>query len=236
MAAIAITESDLQDAIHASYEGNSSTPSSTSDDYLTRRILMNSAINRWENNLGTMWNELWTNTTLTSTGATLTISTGVSTYAAPTMFKFPGGWVKIYNGTTLHKTYRVIKPEQAQKYQSEEYAYFRGDSANGHTLVLNPAPGADMNGFTITYDFYKKATAMANTTDTPEMSDPYYIVWMVVSELYKADNNINLYQSALSEAEERLKQMAFLNTTYAHYQDMGIEDNQTINSGSGFGL
>lgn len=237
MALIGLTESDLQDQIHTLYENDSSTPASTDADYTIRRNLINTAINRWENDMGYLWNELWTNTTLYSTGAVLTITSGTATYATPDNFRFPGGYVRIYNGTDLVKKLRVVKPEEAQKFSATtDYAYFRGDPGNGYTLVLNPAPGTDLNGYTITYDFYKRATAMSDTTDTPEMSDPYYIVWSVVAELNKADNNIALYESALNEAETRLKQMEVLNTMQPHYQDYGLDDNQVINSNAGFGV
>lgn len=237
MATIPVTESDLQDIIHTLYENDNATPASTDDDYLIRRNLMNVMVNRWENNMGTLWNELWTNTSVTSTGATLTIATADSTYAAPTAFMFPGGYVKVLNADgTIAKTYMVIKPEEVQKYsQSEAFAYFRGDNSGGYTLVLNPAPTSELNGLTLNYDYYKRATAFTATTSKSEMSDPFYIVHGVVAELHKADNNLALYDSSLAEAEDRLKQMVMRNTMYGHYQDMGIEDNQYINMGSTFG-
>lgn len=237
MATIGLTEQSIQDQIHTLYENDPDTPATTDDDYLIRRNLINVAINRWENDMGYLWNELWTNTTIYNTGAVLTIVAGTATYATPDNFRFPGGYVSIYNGTDLVKKLRVVKPEEAQKFDSEtEYAYFRGDTANGHTLVLNPAPTSDMNGYTIRYDYYKRATAMADADDTPEMSDPYFIVWNVVAELNKADNNIALYEAALGEAETRLKQMEVLNTMQPHYQDYGLDDNQVINSNAGFGI
>lgn len=237
MALIGRTEADLQEAIHAIYESDADTPDSTDDDYTIRRSLINVAINRWENDKGIFWGELWTNTGLDGAGGTLTVATSDSTYAAPTNFRFPGGYVKIYNGSTLHKTYRVVKPEQAQTFSdSAEYAYFTGSPSSGFTLNLNPAPSSTINGMTIKYDYYKYASKMSATTNTPEMSDPYYIVWSVVAELNKADNNIPLYESAIAEAEERLKQMEVQNMMYANYQDWGLEDQHYINTGGIMGV
>ena len=102
MATIGLTESDLQDAIHVLYENDPTTPASTDDDYTIRRRLINIMINRWENNMGTLWNELWTNTSVVSTGATLTIAASTKTYAAPTAFLFPGGFVKVVDGTDVY--------------------------------------------------------------------------------------------------------------------------------------
>lgn len=238
MATIPLTESDLQDAIHTLYENDPDTPASTDDDYLIRRRLMNVMVNRWENNMGTLWNELWTNTSVVSIGATLTIVTNTTTYAAPTSFLFPGGFVKVLNSDgTVHKIYPVIKPEQAQSMSSaDEYCYFRGDTNSGYTLVMNPAPNSDLNGKTLNYDYYKRATAFTGTTVTPEMSDPYYIVHGVVAELHKADNNLSLYDSSLAEAEDRLKQMVMRNAMFGHYQDFGLEDQQSVNRGDRLGI
>jgi len=235
MAAIGLTESDLQDAIHTLYETDATTPASTDDDYIIRRRLINVAINRWENNMGTIWNELWTNTSVVSTGATLTIATDDTTYNAPTSFLFPGGFVKIMDGTNTHQTIPVIKPEEAQIYTTTQAAYFTGNPKDGYVLNLTQKPQSNINGFTLKYDYYKRAEAMDATTDIPEMADPYYIVYAVVSELHKGDNNITLYQAALQEAEERLRQMVMKNTMYANYQDHGLQDQQYINTGGTFG-
>lgn len=235
MATIGLTESDLQDAIHTLYENDPNTPASTDDDYILRRRLINIAINRWENNMGTLWNELWTNTSVVSTGATLTIATNDTTYNAPTSFLFPGGYVRIMDGTDIHQTIPVIKPEEAQTYTSTQAAYFTGSPSAGYTLNLTQKPGSDINGFTLKYDYYKRAEAMDATTDIPEMADPYYIVYAAVSELHKGDNNLALYQATLAEAEERLKQMVVKNTLYANYQDHGMPDQQFVNTGGVFG-
>ena len=234
MAAIGLTESDLQDSIHTLYEADATTPASTDDDYTIRRRLINVMINRWENNMGTLWNELWTNTAVVSTGATLTIAAGDTTYAAPTSFLFPGGFVLIMDGTDQIAKIPVIKPEEAQ-ISTTQAAYFRGNTSQGYTLVLTQDPAVDWVGKTLKYDYYKRAEAMAATTDTPEMADPYYIVYAVVAELHRGDNNLPLYEAALTEAEERLKQMVMKNTMYTNYQDYGLQDQQFITSGGAFG-
>lgn len=232
---IGITESDLQDSIHTLYEADATTPASTDDDYIIRRRLINVAINRWENNMGTLWNELWTNTSIVSTGATLTIATDDTTYNAPTSFLFPGGYVLIMDGTTEYSRIPVIKPEEAQIYKDVQAAYFTGSPSTGYVLNLTQKPQSNINGFTLKYDYYKRAEAMDATTDIPEMSDPYYIVYSVVAELHKGDNNITLYQASLQEAEERLRQMVMKNTMYASFQDHGLQDQQYINTGGAFG-
>lgn len=235
MATIGLTEQDLQDAIHVLYENDPTTPASTDDDYIIRRRLINIMINRWENNMGTLWNELWTNTDIVSTGATLTIASGDTTYNAPTAFLFPGGFVFIMdNGQQLARI-PVIKPEEAQVYKNTQAAYFTGNPSSGYVLNLTLEPGDEWVGKTFKYDYYKRAEAMANTSDTPEMADPYYIVYAVVAELHRGDNNLPLYEAALVEAEERLKQMVTKNTMYANYQDYGMDDQQFITSGGAFG-
>jgi hypothetical protein len=235
MPTIGITEADLQDAIHTIYEVDSTTPAVTDDDYIIRRRLINVMINRWENNMGTLWNELWTNTDRVSTGANLTIVAGDTTYNAPTAFLFPGGFVEIIDSNNAKQRIPVIKPEEAQVYQNNQAAYFTGNPSSGYVLNLTVAPDANTAGKTLRYDYYKRAEAVDNTTDVPEMADSYYIVYGVVAELYKGDNNIVLYESALQEAEERLRQMVMKNTMYANYQDYGLQDQQFITSGGAFG-
>jgi len=234
MAAIGLTESDLQDSIHTLYEADATTPASTDDDYTIRRRLINVMINRWEHNMGTLWNELWTNTSIISTGATLTIGASTKTYAAPTSFLFPGGFIFIMDGSDIFAKIPVVKPEEAQ-ISTSQAAYFTGNTSSGYTLRLTEDPADDWVGKTLKYDYYKRAEAMAATTDIPEMADPYYIVYAVVAELHRGDNNLSLYESALTEAEERLKQMVMKNTMYTNYQDYGLQDQQFITTGGAFG-
>lgn len=219
MALVTYTEEDLQAAIHAEYEGDADTPNSSDDEYLYRRVLMNTAVNRWENNLGTLWNELWTDTVQDATGATVTLATGTADYACPTNFRFPGGYVFIMDGTARLKTLPVIKPEDAQSLSTGgEYAHFKGNYNSGHEVVVPAGIAETYNGKTLKYDFYKRATKFDSTDDVPEMGDPYYIVHSVVATLYKSDNNTAFYTAHLRDAEDRLRQMTVMNMQQGHFQ------------------
>lgn len=225
MALVGYTEADLQNFIHSMYEGDTDTPDSTDDDYLYRRRLLNLGINRWENDKGILWNELWANTS--GSDATTTVADGTTDYGAPSDIRFPGGYVKILDsdGGTL-KRLTVVKPEQIQQYPSDtsEICYFRGSNADGFTLVISSGIAETYNGKTLGYDYYKRATALSSTSAAPEMSDPMFLVYGAVAELYKQDNNVAFYTAHLREAEERLKQMEVVNMMNTHYQGIENED------------
>lgn len=225
MALIEYTESLLQAAIHSHYEGDNDTPDSDDDDYLYRRVLLNSYINRWENDKGTLWNELWTNTTSDSTSADLSIATGDTEYEVPSNFRFPGGYVRVYDGTTEKAVLRVVKPEQWQQYLDSigGLCYFRGSGAS-KKLIISSDNATAYNGYTLSYDFYKRATKLDSTDDVPEMSDPYYLVHAVVADLFKQDQLISQQTYHAAEAEERLKQMEIQNQMDSHYQGIFNED------------
>lgn len=225
MALVSYTEADLQEAIHAIYEGDNDTPDSADDEYLYRRILMNVAVNRWENDKGVLWNELWTDTATDSTGADLSISSGDTVYETPTNFRFPGGFVKIMDGTSSIQTIALLKPEQAQNIEAGvNFVYVKGNYKDGHKIVLPSGVASTYDGKTLKYDFYKRATKFDSTDDVPEMADPMYIVHNVCAELFKSDNNVTLYTAHQNEAEERLKQMEILNMQNTHYQGLESED------------
>lgn len=221
MALVSYTEADLQGFCHAIYEGDNDTPTTTDDEYLYRRTLMNVAVNRWENDKGQLWNELWTDTDNDSTGADLGISTADTEYETPDNFRFMGGYLLITDsGGGVLKKLPVIKPEQAQSLATgEEFAYVKGNYKDGHKLVIPSGIATDYNGKNLKYDFYKRATKFAAAADESEMSDPMYVVHSVCAELFKSDNNLSLYTSHLREAEERLRQMEILNMMDAPLQE-----------------
>lgn len=215
-----MTEEQIQQHIHSLYEGDADYPQEDDDDYVYRRTLINGAINRWQNDKGVLWNELFTDTIATPAGSTLTVSSGTTQYNTPSAFLFAGGYVKIDNTTLL-----VVKPEQSQHYpQDPSIAYFLGNPKDGYKLVIPEAVAANHNGATIFYPFYKTASLVADKEDKLEMSDPFFAVHYVVADLYKQDNNSSQQNHHLIQAEERLSQMEIKNQMDSHYQGLSLED------------
>ena len=218
------------------YRAEADTPASTDDEYTVALMLSREAITRWSNYDGTYWKELFT--TLQSSTQVLpalvtTVSTGVSTYTAPTDMREAGGFVKLLdaNGNTV-QSYPIIEVEQAQfKGDSSTYCYFTGDPNNGFVLHLNPAPGASLNGLAIDYVYYKKPTYFTTGTDLPEMADPMFIVHRMLANRFRVSRN-PYYSSAKIDAEDCLRTMQADNISGNWSDPWKLQDS----SGSVWGL
>lgn len=216
------TEQELQQAIAALFDSTAEIPAASDDDYRTRRVLMNVAVNRWENTVGILWNELWEQAEISSDGS--------DDYDCPATFKFPASVVKTYNGNLLRQEYKIIFPHQIQDQDGGPYAYFTGSPASGKRVHLYPAPE---DGDTIKFDYYRYATTFSGESTQTEMSDPYYVVHSVVAELHKADRYQAGYTTSLQEAEERIRQMEIRNTMTTWGQEDPID---TLTDGMAFGM
>lgn len=228
-----MTFDDIFTAFYTQYRAEKDVPASTDDEYTIALRLANEAIRRWENYDGTYWNELFTTAQTGSTGATLTVATGTKTYAAPTAMREAGGFVRIIDLTTGNtlRHYNIIQPPEAQFLNdSAVCAYFTGNPASGFTLHLNPAPDAAVNGKSLDYVYYKKATEFATGTDKTEMKEPYFIVHRVLANRFRASRN-PYYTSALRDAEDALKTMQTDNNSGNWADPWKVPDN----SGAAFG-
>lgn len=228
-----MTESDIQDAIHTMYEGDTDTPTSTDDDYLSRRTLIDAGINRWEQYEGTQWNELRVKLTDAADGDKTT-SDGTLVYDCPTNFVFPGGYVRLNIGTT-YQYYQVVPYEKIQLYDNNDkkICYFSGNPQDGYDLTFLDDPDG---AYTISYEYYKSADTISATTTVPEMSDPYFLVYFVVSRLLQQDNRPQLAREYFTEAEARLQQMKVKNMTTAHWQGNTLMDRDFDQGIGGFGV
>lgn len=193
------------------YRTEAQTPASSDDEYVIFTGLANEAINRWANYDNTFWKEL--NSTLQTDGSgALTLQSGVTSYAAPTNMRVAGGYIRVFDSTgTTKRRIKIIEPQDVQ-WQSDlgHYAYFTGDPNNGFTLHINPAPDSTMNGLSMDYLYYKTPTLLAGGSDTPEMSQPYFIVHRALANRFRGSRN-PFYAAAKSDAEDTLKTMKMEN-------------------------
>jgi hypothetical protein len=220
----------LQDAIHVKYEGNSSTPASTDDDWTVRLRLINDWINRWENLDGSLWRELWATASLgTVSGTTLSL---------PADYKFGGGFVKFVSGSVT-TYYPIIDPNDAQVHTSgSAYGYITG-KPGAYTLTIAPTPasGDNIYGATATMPYYKYATALSSASDVTECPDPYFLVHGVIADLRYLDNDGAGYRLAFQQAESRLGQMKVRNEMVPDWQDERIPERyNTVTSGGIMGI
>lgn len=232
MAQIApMTLDDIQHAIHLMYEGNVDYVASGDEDYSVRQGLINNWINRWANVEGMLWNELWKTTTANQ----YTFNSSTTSYNLPADFKFLGGFVRItpVGGGTPFKV-RVYPPDQVQIVDSNApYAYVTGIPGS-YVLNLNGIP-ATYSGGAMNFDYYKLPLRLDNTTDIPEIPDPYFLVYGVTSQLHLNTRNNSGYTVNKTEAETRLSQMMERNMLQPSYQDNTMEDVNYELFGSGLG-
>ena len=202
---------DIFSQYYTLYRGEADVPASTDDEYTIALALSKEAITRWANYDGTYWKELFTtlqSSTQVSPTLVTTVTTGDSTYTAPTDMREAGGFIRLKDsdGYTVH-SYPIIEPEQTQfRSDTATYAYFTGDPNNGFVLHLNPAPDASLNGLDIDYTYYKKPTYFTTGTEKTEMADPMFIVHRMLANRFRVSRN-PYYSSAKIDAEDCLKTM-----------------------------
>lgn len=206
------------------YNGSSTPPSSGEEDYVVWTDLLNMGISLWEHEEGVLWRELFVKLADAPDGTKTT--NGTNSYTCPTLFAFPNS-AFVWLGTGTNKTpYKVIKQEDIQLHENNggNWCYFLMDTTP--TLEFNPNLTID-TGSTISYNYYKKATALATGTDTFEMADPMFAVYYALSELKKEEGDT----SALTIATQKLDAMVTRNEMVAEFQ----EDNTFNPTETGFG-
>lgn len=210
---MSMTFSDVFTAYYSLFRADSDVPTSGDDEYTVGMRLANEAINYWSNYDGTYWKELYTTNQTDGSGAQ-SIVTGQVTYSGPTNFREAGGFVKILNsGGVEVQRYPIINPEEVQfKGDYTDYCFFTGDSKNGYTLHINPAPTANLNGMDIEYVYYKNPTEFTTGTDKTEMANPYFIVHRMLAMQFRAARN-PYYSSALKDSENTIRTMQLDNNS-----------------------
>lgn len=207
MAAIVTTVNDAIDYINTLYESDDTPPTSGDADFSVWLALLNISVNIWEQEEGVLWRELFVKLSSAADGSKTTLANTTS-YACPTNFVFPAsGYVWLGSGTSK-VAYKVIPIEEVQAYEndSSHWCYFvQGASP---TLELNPNLASTMPAsYTISYNYYKKATKLTSGTSAFEMSDPMFAVYYAVSELKKDEGDT----SALVVATQKLEAMRVKN-------------------------
>lgn len=219
-------------AYYTQYRNESPVPSSSDEEYLVAIELANEAIKEWAAYDGTYWKELWTTHQTDGTGDQ-TIVTGTRTYAVSTNFREAGGFIRLEDTGTTKRRVPIVDPQEAQfKGDESHYAYFTGDPNNGFTLHINPAPDADINGYDIEFDFYKKPTMfVSGGAETTEVGNPYFVVHRMLANRFRASRNWSGYQTAKRDADNALRIMQADNNSGSWANPWKLADR----SGSTFG-
>lgn len=228
-----MTLQDILDEIYVAVD-NDPTNSTTADDEQTSRIrLCNMAIKNWESQ-DVMWNVLWATYTH---GSTVSASTTYTISA--TDYRFAGSYMKFtLNGADNYL--EIVKPEEAFKYalSGSQAVYITGNNKDGYTinLTFTPASGDNYYGATMSFNYYKSATKLSATSDTPEMYDPEYIVNFVAYRKNLYNGRANVAQDYLAAAQACMDNMRIRNEMRVHYGSREIEDLDLIRTNSSLGI
>lgn len=217
MAKVITNLTDAISQLNYLYEGDSTAPASGEEDYTVWMGLMNTAINIWENEEGVRWKELFTSRANDSSGGVATTTAGTYSYATPTAFRYPASGY-VWTGSGDNKTaFKVIKQEDVQLYEnsSGNWCYFLMDTSP--TLEFNPNCTL-RTGDTISYNYYKNATALASGSSTFEMSDPMFAIYYALSELKKEEGDT----SALTIATQKLEAMKTRNYEPSDWEEYSL--------------
>lgn len=227
------TLQDIMDAIYVAVDNDPTSSLTQDDEYTSRLRLCNMAIATWMRQ-DVLWNELWKtythNATVSSSTITLTM----------TDMRMPGSWVRFQdsNGNIAIRL-DVIKPFQAANYTAagRQAVYFTGNQSAGWTMnfTVTPASGDNVYGNTPIFDYYKSPTRLVNTTDVPEMSNPFYIVHFVSYRKNLYNGRSNVAQDDLASAQDCMDNMKISNAMNVHYSDQEIEDVEIIRTNSSLG-
>lgn len=195
-----MTEAQAQALLHVLFEGDVSTPASTDAEYLTRRGLLNAAINIWEGE-EEAWRELFVPLTATTPvdGATATVAS-TAQYDVPAAFRWMAGTVRIGSTDYPFKDVRDLQFVTSTD-TTQHYYYISGNASATYHLNLHPTPSAVE---TIAYDYYKNATQLTATNSVFEMSEPLFAVYFALAHL-KANAGEELDLSMASSFLDKMK-------------------------------
>jgi hypothetical protein len=228
-----MTLAEFQINLHRKYQGDNSTPTAGTEDYIVRTSLLEEAINVWAGEDGILWNELWT-TLADAADGDKTVVASTLDYDCPTDFTFLGSWVRTTNADGGHTYYQVVAPHIAQAYlnQPVKMCYVTGNTSAGFVLHFIQQP---TEGETINYPYYKTPSIPSGSTDVIEMSDPWFCIYYALSTLQQNDGEGDKASLNLSLAQGRLSTMRVKILMLPWNQPDQIHDYDFFTTNTGFG-
>lgn len=226
--------SEFQINLHRKYQGDNSTPTVGTEDYIVRTTLLEEAINVWANEDGILWNELWVTLADAATGDK-TVVTATVDYDCPTDFVFPGSWVRTTASNGTHTYYEVVSTAIAEAYKNDSVSkcYFTGNKKTGFFLHFLKQPTV---GETINYPYYKTPSIPSSASDVIEMADPWFCIYYALATLQQNDGEGDKASLNLSLAQGRLTAMRQRNMMLPWNQRDQIEDYNFLTTNQGFGI
>jgi len=216
-----LTLNQLQDKIHKIYQGDSSTPTAGSEDYIIRTNYINDAIHDWAYHQGVYWRQLFTTLSSSSTGDK-TASSSTTTYNAPTDLVAFSSWLKITDNNGVSYYYYYKKNDDVMKAvrinPAEKFFYLTGKPGSYVININSPVNG------TINYPYYKRATELSSSSDVIEMSKPYFAIYKAVAQLYELDNRNDMVLKYTQLAKNIMDEMIIENETAPFNTSYTLDD------------
>lgn len=224
---------NLINAIQLQLLNDPTPPAPNSQEYVSyANLIANLAIPAWENERGTLWQELWVDVPNDAT-----ISAGLTNIPLPSDFKFiGGGYVRLTypSGTIRQFPIKKIEEIELNPQNTMPYFYVQGNIKSGFQLILGwtPKAGDAEIGATVSFRYYKFASVptldtsgtLTNGSDVPEMADPYFIVYKVAAQVAAATYNMNMYQVMEDKANYSLLNMRMANDMASNFMDDYVKD------------
>lgn len=227
----------ILEATHRIYQGDTSYPTSTDEDYVLRLGLLGDSVHAWatkgsEENI--RWKELFVTLTSAATGEK-TATANDTTYDAPDDFVELSSWVTITDSTGNLQYYEVISPDEVmsriRSNVNGKFAYVTGNENTGYVININsPVAG------TINYNYYKTPAIPTDGEDKLEMKRPYFAVHFILARLYELDSRNDLLTFHEQKAVNIINSMVIDNEILPEYNSNALKDLQYINSGTAFGV
>lgn len=225
---------------YTKYRGEEKPPSTTDPEWQIAVRNYNSALDRLESYDDTRWDFLKTflqQSTQVSPVLDRTLTTGDSTFTAPTDMLFPGGifW-KIGTDGKRRGALQVRKPEDVGLLSaSTDWGYFTGNQYAGYTFRLGDTVTSSENGMGLDYLYYKKLTRLdpdtEDGTSTIAGAASEFFACYLAAQRFLDSRNFPAYQVMKRDSEEALKQMKLRNNSGDYYNNLGVQD-----AGPGFGF
>jgi hypothetical protein len=229
---VLMTMTEILQEVHKIYEGDTSYPSTSEDDFITRLAFANQAIGVWENRQGVTWSELYTT-------HSDTLVADDFQYNAPSDFRRHAGFLRIQRADGALTYLRHIQNELVrptiEDNQSAQLYWITGGSRS-RFININPTPTTinELAGLTFYLPYYKRATRYTtnNLSTEPEMENHDFIINWTLASLYQNDQDSANSSVYFQLANTQLLEMETNNNFVASTQSSEISDVQF----EGFGI
>lgn len=220
--------SRLLEEIHTLFSNGIDYPVAGDEDRNVRIALINSVIRSWQDYNNIKWRSLF------DVRANQTIAAeGDVSLATDARFRRVSGRISLILASQTLKVPVFSQERLDDDDLPDTYAYISG--APGSYLVNLVGVPEQWIGATVRYRFYRYATQLNNDEDTPDMTNPNFIVFSVVAILFQLAHNNTGYTIYFNQAGTSLDGMTVANLENEIGEEERSIGGRIQNIGSGMG-